>query len=473
MTVRTRFAPSPSGYLHIGGTRTALFNYLFARHHGGRFVLRIEDTDAERSTPESIQAILDALAWLHLDWDEGPIHQSARLDLYRARAETLLATGRAYRCWCTAEELDARRRAALAAGRRPAYDRTCRDLAAPPAGRTASVLRFRTPLEGETVVDDEVKGRVVFQNVDLDDFVIVRSDGAPLFIFCGVVDDAEMAITHIIRGDDHLANTPRQILLYRALGASPPRFAHVPLILGLDRARLSKRHGATSVLAYRDLGYLPDAVVNYLARLGWSHGDQELFTRAELIEHFTLENVGKAAGIFNPEKLEWVNFQYMKAMPPADLAGLVVPFLERAGLPVPADRAWLVRVVETLRERAKTLVELADFCRFYLVDTVELDPKAAAKHLTTEIGPVLDDLIGRLAALPRWDTGTLEGTFQATLAAHGLALGKLAQPVRVAVTGGTVSPGIYEVLDVLGRERALARLRAARARLGASNTVPP
>jgi len=473
MTVRTRFAPSPSGYLHIGGARTALFNYLFARHHGGRFVLRIEDTDAERSTPESIQAILDALAWLHLDWDEGPIHQSARLDLYRARAETLLATGRAYRCWCTAEELDARRRAALAAGRRPAYDRTCRDLAAPPAGRTASVLRFRTPLEGETVVDDEVKGRVVFQNVDLDDFVIVRSDGAPLFIFCGVVDDAEMAITHIIRGDDHLANTPRQILLYRALGASPPRFAHVPLILGLDRARLSKRHGATSVLAYRDLGYLPDAVVNYLARLGWSHGDQELFTRAELIEHFTLENVGKAAGIFNPEKLEWVNFQYMKAMPPADLAGLVVPFLERAGLPVPADRAWLVRVVETLRERAKTLVELADFCRFYLVDTVELDPKAAAKHLTTEIGPVLDDLIGRLAALPRWDTGTLEGTFQATLAAHGLALGKLAQPVRVAVTGGTVSPGIYEVLDVLGRERALARLRAARARLGASNAVPP
>ena len=473
MTVRTRFAPSPSGYLHIGGARTALFNYLFARHHGGRFVLRIEDTDAERSTPESIQAILDALAWLHLDWDEGPIHQSARLDLYRARAETLLATGRAYRCWCTAEELDARRRAALAAGRRPAYDRTCRDLAAPPAGRTASVLRFRTPLEGETVVDDEVKGRVVFQNVDLDDFVIVRSDGAPLFIFCGVVDDAEMAITHIIRGDDHLANTPRQILLYRALGASPPRFAHVPLILGLDRARLSKRHGATSVLAYSDLGYLPDAVVNYLARLGWSHGDQELFTRAELIEHFTLENVGKAAGIFNPEKLEWVNFQYMKAMPPADLAGLVVPFLERAGLPVPADRAWLVRVVETLRERAKTLVELADFCRFYLVDTVELDPKAAAKHLPPEIGPVLDDLIGRLAALPGWDAGTIEGAFQATLAAHGLALGKLAQPVRVAVTGGTVSPGIYEVLDVLGRERALARLRAARARLGASNAVPP
>jgi len=473
MTVRTRFAPSPTGYLHIGGARTALFNHLFAKRHGGRFVLRIEDTDAERSTSESIQTILDGLAWLGLDWDEGPIHQSARLDVYRARAEALLAAGLVYRCWCTSEELDARRRAALADGRRPAYDRTCRDLGAAPAGRTASVLRFRTPLEGETVVEDEVKGRVVFQNADLDDFVIVRSDGAPLFIFCGVVDDAEMHITHIIRGDDHLANTPRQVLLYQALGATPPRFAHVPLILGLDRTRLSKRHGATSVLAYRDLGYLPDALVNYLARLGWSHGDQELFTRRELIEHFTLENVGKAAGIFNPEKLEWVNFQYLKATPAAELTALVAPFLERAGLPVPADRAWLVRVVETLRERAKTLVELADFCRFYLVDAIEPDPKAAAKHLTPGIAPVLDDLVDRLAALPRWDAGSLESAFQATLATHGLALGKLAQPVRVAVTGGTVSPGIYEVLDVLGRERTLARLCAARSRLDASNAVPP
>ena len=473
MTVRTRFAPSPSGYLHIGGARTALFNHLFARHHGGRFILRIEDTDAERSTPESIQAILDGLGWLGLDWDEGPIHQSARLDRYRAQAEALLVGGLAYRCWCTPQELDARRRAAQAAGQRPAYDRTCRDRSSAPAGRTAAVLRFRTPLEGETIVEDEVKGRVVFQNADLDDFVIVRSDGAPLFIFCGVVDDAEMGVTHIIRGDDHLANTPRQVLLYQALGATPPRFAHVPLILGLDRARLSKRHGATSVLAYRDLGYLPDALVNYLARLGWSHGDQELFTRAELVEHFTLENVGKSAGIFNPEKLEWVNFQCMKATPPEELAALVVPFLERAGLAVPADGAWLVRVVATLRERAKTLVELADFCRFYLIDTIEPEPKAAAKHLTADIAPVLADLVDRLTALPCWDAHTIEEAFQATLAVHGLALGKLAQPVRVAVTGGTVSPGIYEVLDVLGRERALSRLRAAQARVERSNAVPP
>src|SRR5881296_2470976 len=473
MPVRTRFAPSPTGALHVGSVRTALFSYLFARHHGGAFVLRIEDTDRERSTEESTRAILEGLGWLGLTWDEGPYHQSERLDLYRARAQALLAAGAVYRCWCTPEELEARRQAALAAGRPPAYDRTCRERTAPPAGRAAHALRFRTPLEGETVIDDHVKGRVLFRNADLDDFIIVRSDGMPVYNFCVVVDDHDMRITHVIRGDDLLASTPRQVLLYRAFGAAPPAFAHVPQILGLDKARLSKRHGATSVLAYRDLGYLPDAVVNYLARLGWSHGDQELFRREELISHFTLENVGKAAGIFNPEKLEWVNFQYMKAMPPADLAALVVPFLERGGLAVPADRAWLVRVVETLRERAKTLVELADFCRFYLVDTVEPDPKAAAKHLTPEIGPVLDDLIGRLAALPHWDASTVEGAFQATLAAHGLALGKLAQPVRVAVTGGTVSPGIYEVLDALGRERALARLRAARARLGASNAVPP
>src|SRR5437867_1687168 len=348
-----------------------------------------------------------------------------------------------------------------AAHHRRAYDRTCRDRTAPPAGRAAHALRFRTPLDGETVIDDHVKGRVVFRNAELDDFIIVRSDGTPVYNFCVVVDDHDMRITHVIRGDDLLASTPRQVLLYRAFGAVPPAFAHVPQILGLDKSRLSKRHGATSVLAYREMGYLPDAVVNYLARLGWSHGDQELFRREELIAHFTLENVGKSAGIFNPEKLEWVNFQYMKATPAPALAELVAPFLERAGLPVPADRTWLARVVETLRERAKTLVELAEFCRFYLLDTITPDPKAAAKHLTPAIAPALADLTQRLAALSRWDAAAIEGAFQATLAAHGLKLGALAQPVRVAVTGGTVSPGIYDVLDVLGRERTIARLRAA------------
>jgi len=466
MTVRTRFAPSPTGYLHIGGARTALFNHLFARHHGGRFVLRIEDTDAERSTPESIQTILDGLTWLGLDWDEGPIHQSARLDVYRARADALLAAGLVSRCWCTAEELEARRQAALAAGRRPAYDRTSRDHVRPPAGRTTFTIRFRTALEGETVVDDLVKGRVVFQNAELDDFILVRSDGTPVYNFCAVVDDVDMAVSHLIRGDDHLANTPRQILLYQSLGAALPRFAHIPLIIGLDKARLSKRHGATSVLDYRDRGYLPDALVNYLARLGWSHGDQEIFTREELVTHFSLENVGKSAGIFNAEKLEWVNFQYMKATPSAELARLVVPFLERAGLSVPDDRAWLARVVETLRERAKTLVELAEFCRFYLVEAVEPDAKGA-RYLTPEIAPALTDLLTELAALPEWERSAIEAAFQRTLARHGLKLGTLAQPVRVAVTGGTVSPGIYEVLDVLGRERSLARIRTARDRIAA------
>jgi glutamyl-tRNA synthetase len=465
MSVRTRFAPSPTGSLHIGSVRTALFSYLFARHHGGSFLLRIEDTDRERSTEESVHAIVEGLTWLGLTWDEGPYLQSQRMALYRARAESLLAAGHLYRCYCTAEELEARRQAALAAGRRPAYDRTCRELTVPPAGRTTSVLRFRTPLDGETVVDDLVKGRVVFQNTELDDFVVVRSDGSPMYNFCVVIDDHDMAITHVIRGDDLLASTPRQTLLYQAMGAPVPRFGHVPQILGLDKARLSKRHGATSIMSYAEQGYLPDATVNYLARLGWSHGDQELFTRAELVEHFTLETVGKSASVFNPEKLEWVNFQYLKATPATELARLVVPFIERAGLPVPADLAWLARAVETLRERAKTLVELADFSRFYLVDTIEPDPKAAAKHLTPAVAPALADLARHLRALTEWTPPSIESAFQTTIGAHGMKLGTLAQPVRVAVTGGTVSPGIYEVLDVLGRERTLLRLDAAAQRI--------
>jgi glutamyl-tRNA synthetase len=464
MSVRTRFAPSPTGSLHLGSGRTALFSYLFARHHGGSFLLRIEDTDRERSTEASVHAIVDALTWLGLTWDEGPFFQSQRMELYRARAESLVAAGHLYRCYCTPDELEARRQAALAAGRRPAYDRTCRALTAPPASRPA-VLRFRTPLDGETVVDDLVKGRVVFQNSELDDFVVVRSDGSPMYNFCVVIDDHDMAITHVIRGDDLLASTPRQTLLYQALGATVPRFGHVPQILGLDKARLSKRHGATSVMSYAEQGYLPDAMVNYLARLGWSHGDQELFTRAELIEHFSLETVGKSPSVFNPEKLEWVNFQYLKETAPAELARLTVPFIERAGLPVPADPGWLARALDTLRERAKTLAELAELARFYLAETVELDAKAATKHLTPAVAPALADLMRRLAALERWDAASIEGAFQQTIAAHDMKLGALAQPVRVAVTGGTASPGIYEVLDLLGRERTLARLAGAAERI--------
>jgi glutamyl-tRNA synthetase len=455
--VRTRFAPSPTGYLHIGGARTALFSFLYARHHGGQFVLRIEDTDRERSTQESIQAILDALTWLRLEWDEGPFFQSQRAGLYREHAERLLAEGKAYRCYCSPDDLEAKRQAALQSGSKPMYDRTCRNRTASISGGNFA-LRFKAPLEGETVVPDLVKGHIVFQNRELDDLILVRSEGGPTFNFCNVVDDAAMAITHIIRGEDHLTNTAKQIQLYRAFGYPEPAFAHIPLILGLDRARLSKRHGATSVMAYRDMGYLPDALVNYLARLGWSYGDQEIFTRAELIEKFSLESVGKAAGVYNAEKLEWVNFSYLKATPVDELAQAVKPFIAAKGYTVPGDDRWLARMVATLRERAKTLVELVDLAHFYLSDAITLDAAAAAKHLKPEVAEPLRALRAGLAQIPDWTHDTVKAVFDGVVARFGLGLGKIAQPVRVAMTGAASSPGIFEVLDVLGKERTLVRL---------------
>ncbi|MCX8071674.1 MAG: glutamate--tRNA ligase [Candidatus Binatia bacterium] len=458
--VRTRFAPSPTGYLHLGGARTALFNYLFARHHQGQFVLRIEDTDRERSTPESIQAILDAMAWLKLDWDEGPYYQSQRLALYLEHAERLLASGAAYRCYCTPEELEAKREQALKAGRKPMYDRTCRTRTDAPAG-TPYAIRFKTPVDGVTVVNDLVKGHVAFENAELDDLIIVRSDGSPTYNLCVVVDDATMAITHVIRGDDHLTNTPKQILIYRALGYPIPAFAHVPQILGPDRTRLSKRHGATSVLAYREMGYLPDALVNYLVRLGWSYGDQEIFSRQELIDKFSLEHVGKSAGVYNAEKLEWVNFHYMKTTPAQELAQAVKPFIAARGYKVPGDDAWLAKMVATLQERAKTLVELVEIGRFYLVDEVELAPELVSKFLKPDILPALQQLRLRLSELDDWSPTTIQQAFERVMAEFRLNLGKIAQPVRVATTGGTVSPGIFEVLDVLGKAHTLKRLDRA------------
>ena len=462
MSVRTRFPPSPTGALHIGSVRTALFNYLFARHHGGAFVLRIEDTDRERSTPESTAAILEGMQWLRLEWDEGPFFQAERTELYRAWADRLLAEGRAYRCWCTPEELETRRKAS--AGGRGGYDRTCRDRTAPPSGRTSYVVRFKAPTDGETVVDDLVKGRVVFQNTEIDDFVILRTDGTAIYNFCVVVDDVDMRISHVIRGDDHLANTPRQVMLYQALGAPLPGFAHIPMILGPDKAKLSKRHGAASVLEYRDAGYLPDALVNYLARLGWSHGDQELFTRRELVDKFTLENVGSSAAIFNPEKLLWVNFQYLKDMSPDTLVRLAAPFVARADLPMPADAAWFGRALASVRERAKTLDELVAAARFYVTDSVEVTAKAAGQ-LRPDVAPMLDDLTARLTELSAWNVSSIEAVFPDVVTRHGVGLGKLAQPVRAAVSGSTASPGIYEVLELLGREKSLARLRAALAQI--------
>ena len=462
--VRTRFAPSPTGYLHIGGARTALFNYLFARHCGGKFILRIEDTDRERSTPEAIQAILDAMTWLQLEWDEGPFYQSERYPLYKDKIRQLLAQGKAYPCICTPEELDAKRKLAQQEKRKPAYDGTCRpaDGVIPdlPNGKRYTI-RFRSPREGATVVEDAVKGNVVFDNRELDDLIIARSDGTPTYNFCVVVDDIDMAITHIIRGDDHLANTPRQIQLYQALGQPLPKFAHVPLILGTDKARLSKRHGATSVTAYRDMGYLPEAVVNYLVRLAWAYGDQEIFSREELIEKFTLENVGKAAGVFNPEKFLWVNFTYLKARPLAQLADEIIPFIQAKGYPVPEDKRWLEKMIATLRERAKTLVELVDQAGFYLHNDIAIDEKAAKKFLTPDAALPLTRLADKLAALDDFSEAKIEYAFAAVLQELGLSMGQLAQPVRVALTGSTASPGIHEVIAVLGKERTLRRLRAA------------
>jgi glutamyl-tRNA synthetase len=473
--VRTRFAPSPTGYLHIGGARTALFNYLFARHYGGQFVLRIEDTDRERSTPEAIQAILEAMQWLDLDYDEGPFYQAERYPLYRGKIRQLVAEGKAYPCVCTPAELDAKRQLAQKEKRKPAYDGTCR----PPEGSIAALpvdrpytIRFRSPRDGSTVVNDVVKGQIVFDNRELDDLIIARTDGTPTYNFCVVVDDIEMKITHIIRGDDHLSNTPRQILLYQALGQSLPQFAHVPLILGTDKARLSKRHGATSVMTYREIGYFPEAVVNYLVRLGWSHGDQEIFSRDELIEKFTLENVGKSAGVFNPEKFLWVNFHYLKSSPLPQLAEAVIPYIRAKGYPVPQDKLWLEKMIKTLQERSKTLVELVDAAAFYLLEDIAIDEKAAAKFLTAEVRAPIAKLIEQLRDLDDFTDSYVEQAFSAVLQQQGLTMSTLAQPVRVALTGSTVSPGIHEVISVLGKERTIQRLQLVLQRLDRGSPAP-
>jgi glutamyl-tRNA synthetase len=459
--VRVRFAPSPTGYLHIGGVRTALFNWLFARRHQGAFILRIEDTDQERSTDEAIQAILDGMTWVGLDWDEGPFRQTERMDLYREHALKLFEQGKAYWCVCTAEELEARRKEALAKGLSQKYDGRCRtrDIARP-AGEAA--LRFKAPQEGETIVDDLVKGQVVFDNTVLDDLIILRSNGYPTYNFSVVVDDALMGITHVIRGDDHLTNTPRQIPMFQALGFAMPKFGHLPMILGSDKARLSKRHGATSVLAYRDMGYLPEAVVNYLVRLGWSHGDQELFTRQELIEKFDFKHVQSSSAVFNPEKMLWVNEQYLKQGEPGHVARLLIPFLEQAGLKKEVSAVstdWLAKLVIMVRERTKTLAEMVIWVTPYFGQDVAMDGEAAKKFLTPAMVPALAKLAARFEAEPAFHKEQWEAIFKQVVEEQGMKMGQLAQPVRVALTGRTASPGLFEVMELLGRERTLARLK--------------
>jgi len=454
----TRFPPSPTGYLHVGGARTALFNWLYARHMKGKFVLRIEDTDTVRSTQESVDAIFEALEWLGIDWDEGPYFQSKRLDIYREYIQKLLDSGHAYYCTCSPEKLEEMRKKAMEVGGKPKYDGTCREKN---FGRTDNaVIRFKAPVTGTTVLEDVIKGNIVFQNDELDDFIIARSDGTPTYNFVVVVDDITMGINTVLRGDDHVMNTPKQILLYKALKSPLPTFGHVPMVLGSDRTRLSKRHGAMSVTAYRDMGYLPDALINYLVRLGWSYGDQEFFTRGELIEKFSLKNIGRSAGIFDTEKLLALNADHIKATPPDKLVRPLAPFLKAKGYSV-QEGPFIESVIRTLNARSKTLKDMADDAGFYFTDTVSYDEKAAKKFLKLPSLEPLQLLVEKLEALDDFKEADLENAFMAVMEKTGLKLGKIAQPVRVALTGRTASPGIFEIIEIIGKDRVLSRIRDA------------
>ncbi len=458
--VITRFPPSPTGYLHIGGARTALFNWLYARHMKGRFILRIEDTDTARSTQESVDAIFDALEWLGIDWDEGPYFQTQRLAVYNYHIDKLIASNRAYYCTCPPEKIEAMRKKAQAEGQKPKYDGTCRhkDL----SFSDNAVVRFAAPQSGTTIVKDVIKGNIEFQNSELDDFIIRRSDGIPTYNFVVVVDDITMGINTVIRGDDHVNNTPKQIQLYHALDADLPVFGHVPMVLGSDRSRLSKRHGAMSVTAYREMGYLPQALINYLVRLGWSHGDQEFFTRNELIEKFTLENIGQSAGVFDPDKLLALNADHIRSYSPAQLYPKLHPFLTAQGyLAEETCSPEAEKTIEALMPRSKTLVEMAEAARFYYDDNIILEEKAAKKNLKLAALEPLKKIHQALSDLPDFEEKALEVVFKAVMEATGLKLGKIAQPVRVALTGKTVSPGIFEVIAIIGRERTLTRIQGA------------
>lgn len=457
--VKTRFAPSPTGDLHIGGARTALFNWLLARHEKGVFILRIEDTDIARSTQESIQVILDAMSWLGMDWDEGPYYQTQRMMYYQEAAEKLLKDGRAYRCYCTPAELEAKREAALKAGVKPKYDRTCLNRKAPLSGG-AFAVRFLSLNEGKTVVEDLIQGHVEFDNTELDDLIILRSDGFPTYNFSVVVDDATMGITHVIRGNDHLNNTPRQIQIYEALGYPLPAFGHVPMILGPDKKKLSKRHGAQSVMEYKKLGYLPQAVVNYLVRLGWSHGDQEEFTREELIEKFNLDAVGRSAAAINPGKLDWLNAQYIKKIGTDELVQRVLPFVEARGYSH-IDPDLIRKAILSLRERVKTLVEMAELSEFYFREEIVYDENAAKKFLSQKTVPMLKQVITGLSKESFLGKENVHALVQQLAEMRAEPLVKIAQPIRVALTGRSVSPPIDEVMEVLGKEKVIMRLQKA------------
>ena len=454
----TRFPPSPTGYLHIGGARTALFNWLYARHMKGKFILRIEDTDTARSTRESVDAIFESLEWLGIDWDEGPFFQSRRFDIYTEYIQKLLDSGFAYYCTCSPEKLEEMRKKAMEVGGKPKYDGTCREKGLGPTDN--AVIRFNAPISGTTVLEDVIKGNIVFKNEELDDFIIARSDDSPTYNFVVVVDDITMGINTVLRGDDHVMNTPRQILLYKALNSPLPTFGHVPMVLGSDRTRLSKRHGAMSITAYRDMGYLPDAFINYLVRLGWSYGNQEFFSRDELIEKFSLENIGRSAGIFNPEKLLALNADHIKATPPDELIKYLSPFLKENGYSF-QEGPFIESVIRTLNARSKTLKDMADDAGFYFADTVSYDEKAAKKFFRPASVEPLRLLVDQLEVLDEFKETDLENAFKAVMEKTGLKLGKIAQPVRLALTGKTASPGIFEIIEIIGKETVISRIKAA------------
>ena len=464
MTVVTRFAPSPTGFLHIGGARTALFSYLYAKRSGGKFLLRIEDTDRERSTQEAVDAIFEGMAWLGLKSDFDEIYQTRRFDRYKEVVQQMLAAGTAYHCYASKEELEQLRAEQMARKEKPRYDGRWRPepgktLPTPPAG-VQPVVRFRNPVEGQVVVKDLVKGEIVFDNRELDDLIIARADGTPTYNFCVVVDDWDMGITHVIRGDDHVNNTPRQINILQALGATPPAYAHVSMILGSDGAKLSKRHGALGVMEYRAMGFMPEAMLNYLVRLGWSHGDQELFTHEEMIAKFDFDHVSASPSRFDMEKAYWVNHQYLKTADLALIAGEFDWHLRRLNLD-PANGPDLKAVIEQQRERCRTLLEMAEKSKFFFADLDGYNEKDAAKHLTAESATLLEALDHALAALPDWDAPALHTAVNGFAEVRGLGLGKVAQPIRVACSGMAVSPPIDQTLFLLGRERTLARLKAA------------
>lgn len=459
MTIRTRFAPSPTGYLHIGGARTALFSWLYARKHGGQFILRIEDTDLERSTQESVNAILEGMTWLNLEYDEGPFYQTHRFDRYKEVIQQLVGTGHAYPCYCSKERLEKLREEQMEAKEKPKYDGHCRH-GSDHSADAPHVIRFKNPLEGDVVIDDMVKGTIVISNTELDDLILARTDGSPTYNLSVVVDDLDMRITHVIRGDDHINNTPRQINILKALGATLPKYAHVPMILGEDGKRLSKRHGAVSVMQYRESGFMPEALLNYLVRLGWSHGDEEVFSIAKMVELFDIADVNRSASTFNMDKLLWLSQQYIMNSDAAEVARHLSWHMGQVGID-PTTGPDLTLVVETMRERAKTLREMAEASRYFYLEFDEFEEKAAKKHLRLVAKEPLIAVRDALAAIANWDAATIHLTVEKVAADLDINMGKVGMPLRVAVTGGGNSPGIDVTLALVGKERSLARIERA------------